>query len=92
MVGVSLECLEELFQEFDPKCIFIVFPTTKSYSFVQFTDVALAMKALMQLNGTKPKNFPPGNPPITILYVNKGKLKYYSHKLIVCFDNQCPNN
>jgi hypothetical protein len=72
-VGVPIESLEELFAKFDPNCSFTVYPRTKSYSFVQFSDVQIAKCAKSELDGTKPETFPSENPPISLLFVDKCK-------------------
>ncbi|KAI1717263.1 2OG-Fe(II) oxygenase superfamily domain-containing protein [Ditylenchus destructor] len=53
LCGVPLEKLEEVFYEFDQNCSFVVFPTSKSYSFVVFSDIQKAVEACKALDGTK---------------------------------------
>uniref|UniRef100_A0A914I4N5 Alkylated DNA repair protein alkB homolog 8 n=1 Tax=Globodera rostochiensis TaxID=31243 RepID=A0A914I4N5_GLORO len=71
LVGVPFECLESLFRQFDPNCAFTVYPNSKSYSLVHFSDVYLASSARKVLDDTRPECFPEENPTITLLFVKE---------------------
>ncbi|CAJ0580529.1 unnamed protein product, partial [Mesorhabditis spiculigera] len=51
LCGVSLEELQKIFGEFDDDAQFIVFPNKRAYSFVEFSEIEKAEKALLDLNG-----------------------------------------
>jgi hypothetical protein len=69
LCGVSLEQLEALFHLFDVDCELVVYPTSKSYSFVVFSTLDAAERAHARLNGTQPDGFPQ---PLQLVYVDRG--------------------
>lgn len=73
LCGVSLENLKSLFIKFDKKCEYIVYPGSKSFSFIVFSSIEKATQAFEELNNTRPEEFPQQAWPIALLYVKKGK-------------------
>lgn len=72
MCGVSLENLELLFIKFDENCDFIVYPGSKSFSFIVFSSIEKAIITFNELNDTRPEEFPQQAWPIALLYIKKG--------------------
>lgn len=57
MCGVEFEVLENVFNEFDSNCNFIVYPKHKSYSFVVLSNINNAIQAQSKLDDSIPVGF-----------------------------------
>uniref|UniRef100_A0A915CZR0 tRNA (carboxymethyluridine(34)-5-O)-methyltransferase n=1 Tax=Ditylenchus dipsaci TaxID=166011 RepID=A0A915CZR0_9BILA len=79
LCGVPLEELEEVFFGFDKDCSFIVYPTSKSYSFVIFSNVSRAVEAYDQLMDSKPFKQEKST-GITLAYISKLPENSYNHQ------------